>query len=382
MVTRPPVDKRPEEDQTMTTDNPAGQSTPQPEQPADLSQQYRQAYAEKLAAAITVLTDAARIPRPRLKQLQDGTWVDDPEVAPEQNDWAEFVTAALAGAAANIGGIDAILNGRPGSWEAKGLRQILTSTVGHDEEDLWGRRTEPIDITIYVDEIIADSYPRGALTDYDESVQEISERWDQIPEPDLTPYQWRYTRDVNGELVSTDAGAPAWDIATWREQNSDLTPESRDRWEAILTGRLEDPLSQLGTAADPVPLWKSAEAKAEGTRIENAYEEATNAIGELDERLEAQRLREWAAYGEALKTRVAAAAAAKLTGLQVPVNITVDTTTYRRSFQKPVAGGMHRLEDRLIEFAILDTPTPADLPGTPLQRLEQATTDSDHGSGA
>ena len=29
------------------------------------------------------------------------------------------------------------------------------------------------------------------------------------------------------------------------------------------------------------------------------------------------------------------------------------------------------LESRLVDAAVMDTPTPADLPGTPLERLEQ-----------
>ena len=63
---------------------------------------------------------------------------------------------ARVGAAANIGGIDAILNGRSGSWEADGVRQLLFSTVGADEAQLWAHRTDPIEITLYVDELVID----------------------------------------------------------------------------------------------------------------------------------------------------------------------------------------------------------------------------------
>jgi hypothetical protein len=55
----------------------------------------------------------------------------DPRVA-LPIDWAEFVTLALAGAAANIGGNEQILACRPGSWEAERVRQTLQSTVGVD----------------------------------------------------------------------------------------------------------------------------------------------------------------------------------------------------------------------------------------------------------
>jgi len=53
-------------------------------------------------------------------------------------DWAEFVTLALAGAAANVGSTAKILSGRPGSWEADRLRETPASTVGADDEDLCG----------------------------------------------------------------------------------------------------------------------------------------------------------------------------------------------------------------------------------------------------
>ena len=43
------------------------------------------------------------------------------------------MTEALAGAAANAGGIDTILSGRPGSWEASVIGDALRAAVGHDE---------------------------------------------------------------------------------------------------------------------------------------------------------------------------------------------------------------------------------------------------------
>ena len=67
-------------------------------------------YGELLAAAVTTLTAAVRL-----------TWtVVGPDGATHTGlcDWAEFVTLALAGATANVGSIDAVSSGRPGSWEA------------------------------------------------------------------------------------------------------------------------------------------------------------------------------------------------------------------------------------------------------------------------
>lgn len=68
-------------------------------------------YEQMLHDAIDVLTEAARLGcRP----------TGDPCRGRGQIDWAEFVTLALAGAAANIGGVESVLAGRPSSWEAEG----------------------------------------------------------------------------------------------------------------------------------------------------------------------------------------------------------------------------------------------------------------------
>jgi hypothetical protein len=83
-------------------------------------------------------------------------------------DWAEFVTLALAGAAANIGHVEAVLGGRPGSWEAEGVRQLLISTVGDDGRQLLRHRTEPLVIDLYVDEVLLDA---GAWTAYDQATR-------------------------------------------------------------------------------------------------------------------------------------------------------------------------------------------------------------------
>src|SRR4051812_25004805 len=87
--------------------------------------------AQLLAEAIRVLTAAARLTRPVLERDEqasetEGTpvWADSGRTEPD--DWAEFVSQALAGAAANVGGVETALAGRPGSWEADFTRQLLT----------------------------------------------------------------------------------------------------------------------------------------------------------------------------------------------------------------------------------------------------------------
>jgi hypothetical protein len=82
--------------------------------------------------AVTVLTAAAR----------------------RSGDFAEFMTHALAGAAANLGGIEQLLAGRPESWEAHYVRDMLIGTVGRDEHILDAHRTEPVVIRVHVDDVL------------------------------------------------------------------------------------------------------------------------------------------------------------------------------------------------------------------------------------
>lgn len=128
-------------------------------------------YEQVLAGAIRVLTEAARLTRPTPRSMAHPDQTAGTAVEPI--DWAEFATQALAGAAANIGGVDAVLAGRPGSWEADGLRSLLLSTLGHDEQDLLAHRTEPVVVGVFVNEILNDL---GVWGQYDEAAQDLVER--------------------------------------------------------------------------------------------------------------------------------------------------------------------------------------------------------------
>ena len=254
----------------------------------------QRATADVLADAIRVLTEAARLRRVVLARDETasaaaGQPVWAPTGRTEQADWAEFVTMALAGAAANFGGVEAILAGRPGSWEADGVYQLLASTVGHEQQYLWEHRTEPLMIDVYVDEILADT---GVWTRYDDAQQEIYRRYQAL-----------------GLIVP--AGAVTWDPLT-------------DEQEAQL-----------------------------------------DALAELEEQVEQLREKDWAAYGQALKANVEAAAG-RVEGLTVPVVVNVDLTTYRASREY---GDSYGLVERILEEAITATPPPDERP--PLDRLAE-----------
>lgn len=122
-------------------------------------------YEQVLSDAVRVMTEAARL-----------TWsrADGGGGVAVHTDWAEFVTLALAGAAANAGGIENVLAGRPGSWEADHVRQLLISTFGHDEQQLPEHRTEPVVVEVFVDEIMVDL---GMWKAYDDAQQELTRRY-------------------------------------------------------------------------------------------------------------------------------------------------------------------------------------------------------------
>lgn len=243
--------------------------------------------AQLLADAVRALTAAARLTRPvreidlALSDPEGGrpVWKDTGRREPE--DWAEFVTQVLAAAAANVGGVETVLGGRPGSWEADGVRQLLTGTVGHDSEHLWEHRTQPVTVTLYVDELVDDT---DAREPYDDAEAAIDARYDEVPD---------------------------------------------------------------------------------GTE---AYEEHVTMLLALGKRLEEQRVADWTAWGEALAAAVKAAAARRMPGLQVPVDVVVDVQTWRSDRQEPY---WPDLEWELTGEAL--TATPAPWIGTdPLERLQAA----------
>jgi hypothetical protein len=341
-----------------------------PDETTTPAQDYHAAYQAKLADAIRALTDAARLPRPRLRRTEEGTWVEDTLSSPEPMDWAEFVTLALAGAAANLGGIDAILNGRSGSWEADGVRQLLFSTVGADEAQLWAHRTDPIEITLYVDELVIDR-AYEAIEQYNADEAEISRRYEAAYEWDIDDahYKWVYDRTDSGEFVPRDPAAPSW---SWDAFRAGLDPESPEDYRQALEESLRTGAGLFtGRAGDATVAYlsKSPELDAEFDRLVSEHEDRIAAIGDLEERLTQQRIREWTTYGEALKARIETTAAAT-PGLDMPVHVTVDAETHRMGAAR-VEEFWNSLEGRLIDAAVMDTPTPADLPGTPLERLEQ-----------
>jgi hypothetical protein len=148
-------------------------------------------YDEVLADAVRVFTEAAR----RVITLTDR----DGRARHEQADFAEFVAYALAGAAANIGGIEPILAGRPGSWEADHLRDLLCATAGYDEQFLLERRTKPMVVRVRVSAILDDL---GIWTLYEQACDELERREDVICA--AAPYPKPISQEQHAELGVID----------------------------------------------------------------------------------------------------------------------------------------------------------------------------------
>src|SRR5690349_9397621 len=92
------------------------------------------------AAAVAALTEVARRAQPDRAGRRHGP------------DAAEVIATVVSAAAANVGGLEVLLAGRPGSWEAAAVRQLVEGTVGDDETRLWAYRTEPVRLVLDVED--------------------------------------------------------------------------------------------------------------------------------------------------------------------------------------------------------------------------------------
>lgn len=164
-----------------------------------------------LARAVRVLTEAARLRRPPGASSAVNRSGADGPVAGEPVDWAEFVTLALTGAAANVGGVEKVLRGRPGSWEADGVRGLLRGVMGEEPGELLRHRSEPLGIVLYPAEMLLDL---GYRVVYEESRRVLAENADK--------HVWRYRVGESGEWVALEEGAPActFPVEAWHKEGA------------------------------------------------------------------------------------------------------------------------------------------------------------------
>jgi hypothetical protein len=142
------------------------------------------------ADAIAALTAAAR--------QQDTIGQGTPSEHTRPVDFADLIAEVITAVAANLGSIETLLAGRPGSWEADHVRGLLEGTAGYDHTALMRYRTEPVLIAIDAEDIFADF----GLTDlYDQAAQHLGAQVDALDQALL-------------EAVATPAEAAILDTAS------------------------------------------------------------------------------------------------------------------------------------------------------------------------
>jgi len=96
-------------------------------------------------------------------------------------DFADFLTHVLAATAANVGGPENLLaanEGRPGSWEAAHLNELLRGTMGDDHADWLWFRTAPLTIRLNVAQLIEDDLTHPGLMGLEEALESLGRRYE------------------------------------------------------------------------------------------------------------------------------------------------------------------------------------------------------------
>jgi len=105
-------------------------------------------------------------------------------------DFAGFLAQVLAATAANVGGPECLLAGRPGSWEASHVDALLRGTVG-DEPDSWqAYRTEPLVITLNVAELIESTDHHPGLFGLDDAIDSAGLRYEAAADDEAALNAW------------------------------------------------------------------------------------------------------------------------------------------------------------------------------------------------
>lgn len=279
-----------------------------------------------------------------------------------RRDFGEIALQVLAAAAANLGGVETLLAGRPGSWEADIIRNAVNAIAPGDLLPRY--RTEPLRIILYIDEILAEH--TLSHDQYEKAEVAIDDNYDAanaaLPEVDETPFVWVYEVNDDGDPTPSTAETPPWSWDLWRTGAAALGMDEPgiEYLEAELRGEHRHRL----TTSVYVP--KTPELATEFIRLLDEREAALAPYA-LHDVLQAQQEREWAAYGEALGTQLEDDAR-RVPGLDVPVEITVAPSVGLRPDIRPA---LDELAQSLVDSAISAVPSPADLPGTPLDRLER-----------
>lgn len=178
---------------------------------------------DPVADAIAALTAAARQTRVR------GNGTDHASVEPV--DFGEIACHVIATVAANLGGVEELLAGRPGSWEADYVRQIVHSTAGDDPDELLRYRTEPVRLAFDAEDVF---YDLGLSDLYESDAEALGRREDAIDEE---LFEAVATPEERAQIADIQAAMPSWDVAddAERARGAALMHEARTIAEAIMS---------------------------------------------------------------------------------------------------------------------------------------------------
>lgn len=204
---------------------------------------------DPIADAIAALTAAAR----RERTIGAGT----PNEHTEPVDFGEIACHVITAVAANVGGVEALLAGRPGSWEADYVRQIVRSTAGDDDTELMRYRTEPVRIEVDVEAVF---YEFGLTDLYDRDVDELGNRWKAADDALFEAYataeeRTRIEKMERARIEKIRAAMPDGvdpDVVAWVVRSESLEEEMRAIAKAIIqrAAAADDPLAAALTAAE------------------------------------------------------------------------------------------------------------------------------------
>src|SRR4051812_12652189 len=95
-------------------------------------------------------------------------------------DFADFLAHVLAATAANVGGPDKLVAGRPGSWESCNVDGLVRGTMGDRPDDWSWFRTQPVVIPLNVAELIEDELHHPGLMGLGEALENFDRRLDSL----------------------------------------------------------------------------------------------------------------------------------------------------------------------------------------------------------
>lgn len=235
----------------MSTPDPA-ELTPEPASRADF-----------IAQAIAALTAAAQTTR----IIGQGT----PNEHSEPADFAEIACHVLTSVAANVGSVETLLAGRPGSWEADYVRQIVQSTAGDEPDELLRWRTVPVRLAVDVEgafddfglyELYEADREQAIEHEQDDSLTEeqaaeagaITDAIDRLLEQDQAAYREAYIAAVRqaltrrGLTADVEAVDQETESITWDPFTEELHEHARATTPLPMTGEAPDWTD--GTPAD------------------------------------------------------------------------------------------------------------------------------------